>query len=173
MSIVNCFVSLSSKSQNDMPLIHNKNLKTYFSIGEVAKMFDVSESLLRFWETEFPSIQPQKGLRNIRQYTAETIDEINIVYNLVKVRGMKISAARELIEKNQAVLQSLALSPSIVEYVKSPNEEQHELIVKLLDDTNAIFNDMNLMALTGGDGQQLIRTDREKCVNLNLILIKL
>ncbi len=83
-----------------MPLIHNKNLKTYFSIGEVAKMFDVSESLLRFWESEFPSIQPQKGLRNIRQYTAETIDEINIVYNLVKVRGMKISAARELIEKN-------------------------------------------------------------------------
>ncbi len=100
MSIVNCFVSLSSKSQNDMPLIHKKNLKTYFSIGEVAKMFDVSESLLRFWESEFPSIQPQKGLRNIRQYTAETIDEINIVYNLVKVRGMKISAARELIEKN-------------------------------------------------------------------------
>ncbi|MBP5514219.1 MAG: MerR family transcriptional regulator [Bacteroidaceae bacterium] len=83
-----------------MPLIPNKNLKTYFSIGEVAKMFDVSESLLRFWEKEFPTIQPRKSGRNIRQYTAEDIDEINIVYNLVKVRGMKISAARETVAKN-------------------------------------------------------------------------
>lgn len=73
----------------------------------------------------------------------------------------------ELIEKNQAVLQSLALSPSVIEYVKSPTEEQREIVVKMLDDTNAIFNDMNLMAITGGNGQQLIRTDGEKCVNLS------
>ena len=84
-----------------MPLIPNKNLKTFFSIGEVAKMFNVTESLLRYWEKEFPTIRPQKSGNNIRQYTAESIDEINIIYNMVKVRGMKISAAREAIAKNR------------------------------------------------------------------------
>ena len=84
-----------------MPLIPNKNLKTYFSIGEVAKMFNVSESLLRYWEKEFPTIRPQKSGKNIRQYTSEDIDEINVIYNMVKVRGMKISSAREAIAKNR------------------------------------------------------------------------
>ena len=72
----------------------------------------------------------------------------------------------ELIEKNQAVLHSLALSPNVVEYVKSPTDDKREAVTKLLFDTNAIFDDNNLMAITGGDGQQLIRTDGEKCVNL-------
>ena len=84
-----------------MPLNPNKNLKKYFSIGEVADMFKVTESLLRYWEKEFPSIQPTKGKNSVRQYTAEDIDEINIIYNMVKVRGMKISSAREAIAKNR------------------------------------------------------------------------
>ena len=42
-----------------MALNANKNLKLYYSIKEVAKMFDVSESLLRYWETEFPLLSPK------------------------------------------------------------------------------------------------------------------
>lgn len=72
----------------------------------------------------------------------------------------------ELIEMNQAVLKSLALNPNVIEYVKSPTDERREVVTKILFDTNAIFDDTNLMALTGSDGQQLIRTDGEKCVNL-------
>lgn len=72
----------------------------------------------------------------------------------------------ELIEKNQAVLNSLALNPNIIEYVKSPNDEGRESVTKLLLNTNAIFDDNNLMALTGTDALQLIRTDGEKLVNL-------
>ena len=78
-----------------MALATNKELKLYYSIGEVAKMFNVSETLLRFWEKQFPQISPRKSGRNIRQYSKEDIEEVRLVYNLVKVRGMKLAAARE------------------------------------------------------------------------------
>lgn len=85
-----------------MPLKPDKTLKKYFSIGEVAKMFDVTETLLRYWEKEFPTIQPRKSGRNVRQYTQEDIDEIRVIHNMVKVRGMKLAAARGAIAKNRS-----------------------------------------------------------------------
>lgn len=85
-----------------MALNPNKNLKKYFSIGEVAEMFGVTETLLRFWEKEFPTIRPRKGGRNIRQYTHEDVEEIRVIHNMVKVRGMKLAAARQAIAKNRS-----------------------------------------------------------------------
>ena len=79
----------------------NKELKLYYSISEVAAEFDVAETLLRVWEKEFPQIAPKKSGRNVRQYTKEDIEQIRIIYNLVKVRGLKISAARDLLKKNK------------------------------------------------------------------------
>ena len=102
LSIVNCFVSLHTKDTNVMALNTNKTLKKYYSIGEVAEMFDVTETLLRYWEKEFPTIQPRKGGRNVRQYTQEDIDEIRVIHNMVKVRGMKLAAARSAITKNRS-----------------------------------------------------------------------
>ena len=84
-----------------MPLNPNKDLKMYYSIGEVAAIFNVNETLLRFWEKEFPQIKPKKIGRNIRQYTKEDIEQIRLIYNLVKVRGFKIAAARETVKKNK------------------------------------------------------------------------
>lgn len=72
-----------------------------------------------------------------------------------------------LIEVNQQVLRSLALNPEIIEYVQAPTEDKKERIKKILYDTNGIFSDENLMAVTGGDGQQLIRTDESALVNLS------
>lgn len=85
-----------------MSLNPNKTLKKYYSIGEVAEMFDVTETLLRYWEKEFPTIQPRKSGRNVRQYTKEDIDEIRVIHNMVKVRGMKLAAARQAIAKNRS-----------------------------------------------------------------------
>lgn len=84
-------------------MAHNtsKNLKLYYSISEVAEQFGVAESLLRYWEKEFPSIKPKKTSRLVRQYSAQDIEEIKLIYNLVKVRGMKISAARDVLKKNR------------------------------------------------------------------------
>lgn len=84
-----------------MALNPNKELKLFYSISEVAEMFDVTETLLRYWEKEFPTIAPRKSGRNIRQYTKEDIEEIRSVHNLVKVRGMKLAAARDALKKNK------------------------------------------------------------------------
>lgn len=84
-----------------MPLNPNKNLKLFYSIGEVAELFGVNDTLLRFWEREFPQISPKKGGRGVRQYTQEDIDIIRVIYNLVKVRGLRIEAAREVLRKNR------------------------------------------------------------------------
>ncbi|MCF0188065.1 MAG: MerR family transcriptional regulator [Bacteroidaceae bacterium] len=82
-------------------LNRDKNLKTYYSISEVAQKFSVTESLLRYWETEFPSISPRHGGRGVRQYSEADLREVEVVYNLVKVKGMKIAAAREAISHHR------------------------------------------------------------------------
>ena len=84
-----------------MALNLNKELKLYYSIGEVAEMFGLTETLLRYWEKEFPSISPKKSGRNIRQYSQADIDEIRLIYNLVKVRGMQLAAARKAIRNSR------------------------------------------------------------------------
>lgn len=84
-----------------MALNTNKNVKLYYSIKEVAAMFDVRESTLRYWESEFPHLKPKTVGQNVRQYTEKDIEQIRVIHNLVKIRGFKISAARKLMNKNR------------------------------------------------------------------------
>ena len=85
-----------------MALNKNKDLKLYYSIGEVAQMFNVSETLLRFWEKEFPTIKPQKVGRGIRQYTKADIEHVKLVYHLVKECGMTLQGARDTIRRDKS-----------------------------------------------------------------------
>jgi len=78
-----------------------KELKLYYSIGEVAKMFDVNESLLRYWEKEFPIISPKKAGGNVRQYRKEDIENIRLVYHLVKEKGMTLQGAKQKLKMNR------------------------------------------------------------------------
>ncbi len=78
----------------------NKDLKLYYSVSEVAQMLGVSESLLRFWEKEFPQIAPKKAGRGIRQYRKEDIDTLKLIYHLVKEQGMTLQGARQRLEVN-------------------------------------------------------------------------
>ena len=79
----------------------NKELKMYYSIGEVAKMFDVNESLLRYWEKEFPIIAPHKVGGNVRQYRKEDIENIRLIYHLVKEKGMTLQGARQRLKTSR------------------------------------------------------------------------
>ena len=79
----------------------NKEFKLYYSIGEVAKMFDVNESLLRYWEKEFPIISPKKAGGNVRQYRKEDIENIRLVYHLVKEKGMTLQGAKQKLKMNR------------------------------------------------------------------------
>ncbi len=83
-----------------MALNKNKDLKQFYSIGEVSEMFGVKDTTLRFWEKEFDTINPEKAGR-VRRYTKSDIEQIRLVHSLVKIRGLKISAAREALRSNK------------------------------------------------------------------------
>lgn len=72
--------------------------RLYFTIKEVANHFKVNESLLRFWETEFKEIKPRKTQGGVRQYTREDIEMIELVYSLVKVKGLTLEGARQTLK---------------------------------------------------------------------------
>ena len=85
-----------------MALNLNKNLKLYYSIKEVAEMFGLNESTLRYWESEFPYLKPKTaGPNKVRQYTEKDIEQIRLIHNLVKVRGFKIASAKKMINANR------------------------------------------------------------------------
>lgn len=79
----------------------DKNSKLYYSIKEVAQILGVNESTLRYWETVFPNLKPKTVTSTkVRQYTAKDIEEAKLIYNLIKVRGFKIAAARNYLREN-------------------------------------------------------------------------
>ena len=85
-----------------MALNLDKNLKRYYSIREVADMFGLNESTLRYWEQECPYLKPKtSGPAKIRQYQEKDIEQIKLIHNLVKVRGFKLAAAKKIINSNR------------------------------------------------------------------------
>jgi DNA-binding transcriptional MerR regulator len=85
-----------------MALNLEKNLKRYYSIKEVAEMFGMNESALRYWETEFPALKPKTaGPNKVRQYQEKDIELLKVIHNLVKVRGFKLAAAKKIINSNR------------------------------------------------------------------------
>ena len=103
-----------------MALRTDKELKLYYSIGEVARMFGVAESLLRYWEKEFPFIVPKKTGGNVRQYRKEDIEKVRLVYHLVKEKGMTIAGAKQRLKQNKESVQNNA---EITERLKKIKEE--------------------------------------------------
>lgn len=78
------------------------SLKRYYSISEVADMFGVSKSLIRFWETEFDILKPHKNSKGDRRFTQQNIEQIKEIYHLVKERGFTLSGAKqELKDRHQ------------------------------------------------------------------------
>ncbi|TRZ76399.1 MAG: MerR family transcriptional regulator [Bacteroidetes bacterium] len=75
--------------------------KIYYTIGEVAELFEVNASLIRFWETEFDFLSPQKNKKGNRLFTKEDINKIRIIYHLVKEKGYTLQGAREKIKRNK------------------------------------------------------------------------
>jgi len=98
----------------------DKDLKLYYSISEVAQMFDVNESLLRFWEKEFPQLSPKKGGRGIRRYQKEDIETVKLIYHLVKELGLTLPGARQRMKVNK---DTTLKNFEIVERLKGIREE--------------------------------------------------
>lgn len=74
--------------------------KVYFSIGEVAEMFDVNTSLIRFWEKEFDILKPKKNKKGNRLFTQKDVANLRIIYHLVKERGYTLDGAKKKMKDN-------------------------------------------------------------------------
>lgn len=72
--------------------------KLYYSIGEVAAIFDVNTSLIRFWEKEFTVIQPKKNKKGNRLFTVKDIEHFNKIYQLVKEQGYTLDGAKKALK---------------------------------------------------------------------------
>jgi len=84
-----------------MPYKKPEIKKLYYSIGEVAEIFDVNTSLIRFWEKEFDIIKPKKNAKGNRMFTEADVNNFFIIYHLVKERGFTLQGAKEKLKNNK------------------------------------------------------------------------
>ena len=84
-----------------MPYKKPKIEKVFYSISEVAEMFDVNTSNIRFWENEFDILKPHKNKKGNRMFTPEDIENLRIIYHLLKERGMTIKGAQMKLKENR------------------------------------------------------------------------
>ncbi|MCZ2482202.1 MerR family transcriptional regulator [Aquirufa nivalisilvae] len=71
--------------------------KQYYSISEVAEIFKVKTSKLRYWETQFPHLMPKRRSSGIRKYTPEDIEKIKVLIQLIEEKGLTIEGAKQAI----------------------------------------------------------------------------
>lgn len=104
-----------------------KLTKIYYSIGEVASIFDVNTSLIRFWEKEFTVIQPKKNKKGNRLFTVKDIEHFNKIYQLVKEQGYTLDGAKKALKQKDS-----KSSPSIEESTDLQlNPSSSEVIARL------------------------------------------
>ena len=80
--------------------------KLYYSMGEVAEMFDVNPSLIRYWGTRFAALRPKRNKKGNRMFTSEDIETLKLIHHLVKERGMTLDGARKALRAERVVARS-------------------------------------------------------------------
>ena len=90
-----CFEPLSTMSASV-----RKNRKVYYTMGEVSEMFDVNPSLIRFWEQKFDILKPDKNKKGNRLFTPTDVENLKLIYHLVKEEGMTLAGAQKRIKQN-------------------------------------------------------------------------
>lgn len=99
--------------------LDKNNLKLFYSIGEVAEMFKVNTSLIRFWEKEFDIIKPKKNKKGNRLFTKADVDNFHIIYHLVKERGYTLNGAKEKLKVNKTEVDNQVEVLKTLEKLKS------------------------------------------------------
>lgn len=101
--------------------------KLYYTIGEVARMLDVNPSLLRFWETAIPSIQPHKNSKGNRYYTVEDITLLKYVYYLTRDCGYTLDGVNEQLRHKDKIDETMQLVQTLTEAKKFLLELKEQL----------------------------------------------
>ncbi len=97
-----------------MPYKEREISKMYYTMGEVSAMFNVNQSLIRFYEKEFDILQPKKNKKGNRYFTPEDIENLRIIFHLIRDKGYTLNGAKDHLKKsgndtrdNQRVIDSL------------------------------------------------------------------
>jgi len=93
--------------------------KMYYSIGEVAKAFDVNQSLIRFWDKEFDVLKPKKNAKGNRMFSDQDIKNIKMIYHLVKERGFTLEGAKTYLKNDQGKIFDKLDIISRLEFIKN------------------------------------------------------
>jgi len=115
---------LDPGSNHELPAIPAKR---YFTIGEVAELCDVKQHVLRYWETEFPSLDPVKRRGNRRYYQRHDVLMVRQIRGLLYEQGYTIGGARLRLEGTEARQES-AISQQIVRQVRAELEEVLQML---------------------------------------------
>lgn len=78
-----------------------KDLKLFYSIGEVAEMFHLPESTIRFWENEFDILKPKRNKKGNRLFTKQDLENLHVINYMVKERGYTLSGAKSKIKEER------------------------------------------------------------------------
>ena len=84
-----------------MPKLKKNIEKLFYSIGEVAQMYGVNVSLIRFWENEFDILRPKKNKKGNRMFTKTDLGNLEVIFHLVKERGFTLDGAKKKLKENK------------------------------------------------------------------------
>lgn len=103
--------------------------KLYYSIGEVARAFNVNTSLIRYWEQEFPILRPKKNKKGNRYFTPEDVGNLKIIYHLVKEKGYTLDGARIALTTNSKISETISIIDRL-EFVKAELQKLKESLTE-------------------------------------------
>jgi DNA-binding transcriptional MerR regulator len=110
--------------------------KLLYSMGEVTEMFDVNASLIRYWESKFDCIKPHKNKKGNRMFTPSDIENLKLIYHLVKEKGMTLEGANMAMKRRG---KSVQRDVSILERLQHIRAMLLEVKESLGDDTPAEY----------------------------------
>lgn len=87
-----------------MAEIPQNERKRYYTIGEVAELFDIKASVIRFWETEFDFLNPHKTAKGDRRFTKTNLEQLQLIHHLLKERGFTLEGAKKEITAQKKTL---------------------------------------------------------------------
>lgn len=110
--------------------------KLLYTMGEVTEMFDVNASLIRYWESKFDCIRPRKNKKGNRLFTPEDVENLKLIYHLVKEKGMTLEGANRTMKHNR---RAVAGDASLLERLQNIRAMLVEVRESLKDDGNAAY----------------------------------
>ena len=126
--------------------MERKSRKIYYTMGEVSEMFDVNPSLIRFWEQKFDILKPDKNKKGNRLFSPRDVENLKLIYHLVKENGMTLAGAakrlrenREGVEHNLEIIERLqrmrAMLMEVREELKSGDDREVFVDTDVPEDT--------------------------------------